>query len=118
MHIMRSSRVVISSGLATILFCATGAIAPATAADTNLKSRVTLVATISNRAALLPGRWLIYQYTDRERRHPVETLPGHSGTVYLPAGRYLARVELNDKIRETSFKIETDTEKTITLPMD
>ena len=113
MQIMRSSRVAVSSGMAIIL--AVGLSITSLPVSAN-QSRVTLVATLNNQSALLPGKWLIYKLSDLHR--PFTTLTRHSGTVYLPAGQYRARVELNQKVKETSFRVETDTDKLISVAMD
>lgn len=113
MRSLRSSRVFTSSGMALIL--ALGLSVASMSAHAS-QSRVTLVATIENRSALVPGKWLIFKISDL--RNPITTLTRHSGTVYLPAGQYKARVELNHKVKETNFRVESDTDKLVTVAMD
>lgn len=113
MRSLRSSRVFTSSWMAFVL--ALGLSVASISAQAN-QSRVTLVATIENRSALVPGKWLIYKLSDL--RNPVTTLTRHSGTVFLPAGQYRARVELNHKVKETNFRVESDTDKIVTVAMD
>lgn len=113
METARSFRMIHATGLALTLAFGLGLASPLAHAS---QSRVTFVATINNRSALLPGKWLIYKISDL--RNPVNTLPGHSGTINLPPGKYRARVELNHKIKETDFKVETEVDKLVTIAMD
>lgn len=113
MQALRSSRAIASSGLTFIL--AFGLSVASISAHAS-QSRITLVATINNQSALLPGKWLIYKLSDL--RHPVATLTRHSGTVYLPAGQYRARVELNEKVKEANFRVETEADSLVTVAMD
>lgn len=113
MQTARSSRMITASGLSLMLAFGLLTATPAVEAG---QSRVTLVATINNRSALLPGKWLIFKATDMH--HPISTLPRHSGTVLLPAGKYRARVEVNNKIKETAFRVETDVDKMVTIAVD
>ncbi len=113
MQTARSSRMITASGLS--LFLAFGLVMTTPTAEAG-QGRVTLIATINNRSALLPGRWLIYKASDM--RQPYSTMPGHSGTLVLPAGKYRARVEVNNKSKETTFRVETDVDKMVTVAVD
>jgi hypothetical protein len=87
-------------------------------AGTASANRITLVATVNNQAVLLPAHWAIFKLDDTEQSIPVAELPRHSGTVQLPAGQYIAKVKQDDIIRHAEFRVESNTDKTINVPLD
>ena len=81
-------------------------------------NRVTLVATVNNQIVLLPANWSIFKLSDKELQNPIATLPRHTGTVHLPAGQYRATVKQNHITKETEFRVESKTDKTVTIALD
>lgn len=79
-------------------------------------SKVKLMATLNGQPALQEAAWEIYSLNDP--LNAVATLPRHSGTVFLASGEYRAMVKLNRKTREQRFRVETDAENLIKVPMD
>lgn len=78
--------------------------------------KVTLIATVDNQPALRPALWSIYDLGSGKRF--IKSLPRHSGTLDLPAGRYLATLTFDQKTKEKMFRVETDRDTTVILPMD
>lgn len=89
-----------------------------TAGICQAKSKVTLLATIDNQPAFRPALWKVFDINDRTRTVALETLPRYSGTVQLPAGKYLATLEFNKIIKETTFRVEPEQDMLVQLPMD
>jgi len=110
----RYSRIFLSSGLAFL--CAVGAADINAATNTSAISRVRLVATLNGQPALQEANWTIFSVNDQ--RHPAATLPRHSGTVFLSAGQYRATVRLDGITKQTSFRVESETENIVKVAMD
>jgi len=83
-------------------------------------NRVTLVATANNQSILLPVSWSVFKLDDNKSPStPVaELAQRHSGTVYLPPGRYRATVTQEKIIKEAIFKVEANVDKTVTIALD
>ncbi|SDZ85916.1 hypothetical protein SAMN05660964_00429 [Thiothrix caldifontis] len=101
-----SKALAIATGL-----CALALASPASA------NRITLVATMNNQSVLSPAHWFIFNIGDQQQE-PVAELPRHSGTVYLPAGKYRAEVKQNQRIKHTEFRVESNVDKTVTIALD
>ncbi len=78
--------------------------------------KVTLIATVDNQPALRPALWTIYDLNSGKRL--IKSLPRHSGTVDLPAGKYLATLTFDQKIKEKTFRVEADRDTTVIVAMD
>lgn len=108
---MHFSRILTSSGL--LLLLALGVALPIQA---NVLNQVKLVATVGGQPALQEAYWVIYNTSNPYA--PAATLPRHTGTVLLPAGNYRATISLNNKSKETLFRVETETSSEIRVAMD
>lgn len=109
----RYSGIFVSSGLVLLLATSVGSLQTAYA---NAINRVKLVATLNGQPALQGVNWIIFNINDP--RNPAAVLPRHSGTVFLPAGQYRATIQLDHKIKETLFRVETEADTVIHVPMD
>ncbi len=87
-----------------------------TAFATPNNSTIALVATINNQAVLAAAHWSIFKIDDPST--PLVTLPRHTGTISLPAGTYKAKVEMQNKVREQSFRVEAGVMNRVVIPMD
>lgn len=81
-------------------------------------NRVTLVATVNNQVILSPASWSIFKLSDKDQQDPVATLPRHTGTIHLPAGQYRATLKQNHIVKQTEFRVEANTDKTVTIALD
>lgn len=78
--------------------------------------KVTFVATIANRPALLPAMWSISRLDNPLQ--PTVILDRHSGTLNLPAGQYRAVVNANQQSKETQFRVESEQDIVIRVALD
>lgn len=108
------SHVMSAGGLALLLAVATSSLCGI--AYANLTSNVRLVATLNGQPALHKVSWTIFNVNDR--RYPAAVLPRHTGTVQLSPGSYHAIVSLDNKTKQTHFRVETDTDSVIHVAMD
>jgi hypothetical protein len=87
-------------------------------ASTASANRVTLVATVNNQIILSPASWSIFKLSDKELQEPIATLPRLTGTVHLPAGQYRATVKQKHITKQTEFRVESNTDRTVTIALD
>ena len=87
-----------------------------TASASHASGKVTLVATLGNQPALWPAFWNIFEVGDTTT--PIKSLPRHSGTLELPAGKYMAILNFDQKTKEKLFRVETDRDVTVIVSMD
>lgn len=89
-----------------------------TVSGTASANRITLVVTSNQQSILSPATWAVFTVKDKERKAPIATLPRHSGTVILPAGQYLARVQIDQQSRETAFWVESNVDRIVNISLD
>lgn len=81
-------------------------------------NQVTLAFVSNGRLAFAKASWVIFKRGDQERQNPVAVLPRHTGVVNLPEGEYVARLTVGGQTHETSFKVDSNGSRLVSLPAD
>lgn len=88
------------------------------AANPVAANQVTLAFVNDGQLAFAKASWSIFKRGDQERQNPVAVLPRHTGVVNLPEGEYFARLTVGGQTHETSFKVDSNGSKLVSLPVD
>jgi hypothetical protein len=84
--------------------------------NVGLLSKVRLAATLHGQPAMKEAEWRIDSLDDPQQ--PAVILPRHSGTVFLAPGRYRATITVDQRIHVSTFRVETDADNLIRVPVD
>lgn len=79
-------------------------------------STVSLAATIQDQPAFVAATWKVFDLNNHQNL--VASLNGHSGTLNMQPGYYLARLDYTNQHKETAFRVERGKNLHIQLALD
>ena len=79
-------------------------------------SKVSLAATIQNQPAFVAANWKVFDMNNHQNL--VAHLNGHSGTLDMQPGYYLALLEYANLHKQTTFRVESGKSVRVQIALD